>query len=101
MITITLENERNEVIEKIGEDANREYLLRYTDNPVYGILSEISNYDSEIVLSENAPELITELESIKSDLTAKQVLHVNEIIRLAKIAQKHKGYALIITPFET
>ncbi|MBA4124428.1 MAG: hypothetical protein H0X72_18450 [Acidobacteria bacterium] len=100
MITITLENERNQVIEKIGEHDNREYLLKYTDNPAYNILSEISNYDHEIVLSEDTPELIAELESIKTDLMAKQISHVDEIIRLARIAQKHKGYALIITPFD-
>ncbi len=41
MITITLENERNQVIEKIGEHDNREYLLKYTDNPAYADQSAV------------------------------------------------------------
>ena len=101
MITIILENEKNEVIERIGARNNRDYLLRYTDNPDYKILSEISNYDNEIIIQDNAPELIGELEAVKSNLETDQISHIDEIIRLARIAREHKRYALVFAPFET
>jgi hypothetical protein len=100
MITIILENDKNEVLAKIGEPDNRSILLRHTDDDAYKILSEISECDYEIVLSEDVSQLITELESIKPELTEKQTFHVNEIIKLAKIAQNKNGYALTFTPFE-
>lgn len=100
MITIILENDRNEILAKIGEPDNRNILLRHTDDDAYKILSEISDCDYEIVLSEDMSQLVSELESIKSELTEKQISHVNEIIKLAKIAQNRNGYALTFTPFE-
>jgi hypothetical protein len=100
MITIILEDDKNKELERIGEVDNRQYLLAQTDSRKYPILSELSDSDYEIILSENIPQLISELKVLKNELTLeKQATHINEIIHLAQKCQGKSGFAIIFTPF--
>jgi len=99
VITIILENRENQIIEKIGEPDNREYLLQPLDAESYPILSEVSDCDNELIISEQMPQLVKELTKLRIKVGETQKHQINEIIRLARICETNKDYFLIFTPF--
>ncbi len=99
MITIILENEENQIIEKIGALGNRDYFLKPLDNKMYPVLSELSDSDNEIVTSGEMPQLIKELQTLKLTVGREQAQEIEEVIRLAKLSETNKEYFLVFTPF--
>ena len=99
MITIILENGKNQIIEKIGSSDNRDYFLKPLNTETYPTLSEISDSDNEIVISEQMPQLIRELENLKLSLNEAQRKQLDEVIRLSRICETNEDYFLIFTPF--
>lgn len=90
----------NNYLERIGAESNREYLLLPNyDDPVYPLISELSDSDLDIFDSTDMTQLIIELELLKRNLTDEQKAHIDEIIRLAEICQENEDYTLGFTPF--
>lgn len=100
MITIVLIDKENNYLERIGESDNRDYLLMPHENdPIYPLVSQLSDSDLDILSSDDMPQLILELERLKQKLLSKQKADVDQILRLAKICQENQGYSLGFTPF--
>lgn len=100
MITIVLMDAENNYLECIGEANNQEYLLLPNDNDAtYPLISELSDSDLDQFNSVQMPQLITELELLKQNLTDKQRLHVEDIIRLSRACQQNEDFTLGFTPF--
>ena len=99
MITIILENEENQIIEKVGALGNRDYFLKPLDSKMYPVLSELSDSDNEIVTSGEMPQLIKELQTLKLTVDREQAKEIDEVIKLAKISETDGKCFLVFTPF--
>jgi hypothetical protein len=77
---------------------NESFLCK-DDSKNYPILSELSIYDYDVFNYEEMDELIGELTKASKELTNNQLLHIEEIIELAKKCKGDKSTTLAFNPF--
>ena len=98
MISIILENRKDEEIARTCRIGNEAYLVRDDGFDLLGIISEVE-YD--VFSSDDMPRLIQELETIKATLEGEEkVRHLDEIIALAERCRSDGELVLTFTPFE-
>ena len=83
--------------------AENDYLSKEEkeDTLSYPLLSEISSVDICVFSSKDMPNLIKELEILKTSSRNSQCGHIDEIIELARVCEQNTECILGFTPFAT
>jgi hypothetical protein len=85
-------------IERLGRPGNERFLVRRDRS--FRLLSQISPYDEDTLNSEDARELLEELELIRGELTDEsERKHIDDIRRLAMRCANMASAVLVISPF--
>ncbi|WP_172195650.1 hypothetical protein [Saccharibacillus qingshengii] len=102
MFTILLQVENYKVIEELTSvEGDEEYLIQEEDSENFPLLSELSNCEYLLVISEWIPYLMRELDLLLDQVQDIQSLeHLRNIKELAEKCKDLEGIFLFITPFE-
>ena len=96
-ITVILEHES-----EITRIASHEYpRLLFIDDTSLAHLSTLDDCSYDIFASSDMPQLIRELSTVRSGLSADDVPHIDKIIDLCERCSGLPGSTLAFTPFET
>lgn len=99
MITVILESQSGEILDKTSMIGNEEYLSQ--DDASFTFLSLLSVASCDVFKCSDMPELIHELERIRSCRSnIEEIKHIDMIIKLASRCHSSPGSTLVFTPFE-
>lgn len=100
MITIILHDQHHKEVARAAQLGNEKYLItEQVDDPRYPLLEQLDDCSYTVFGTADMPQVISELEAMKSALALQQSAQVDEIIALARECQRNEGYTLIFTAF--
>jgi hypothetical protein len=99
VIHVILEDQASNKLKSTQLIGNEKFLIR--NGTSFALLSRLSEVDYDTFCQADMSALIGELEHIQRDeLSPEAIMHIDEIIELARSCQLLKGSTLTFTPFD-